>query len=137
MEGEELDEGLVEQARRARQWAHAPYSGFPVGAAVRRRDGRVFLGANIENASYGLTCCAERVALFKAVTEPPESRPMTALAVSCGSPGQAPAAAQRMPCGACLQVMAELMDPEARVSVDGVGLFRLRDLLPQPFSLDG
>ncbi len=90
---------LMAEAERARRAAHAPYSGFEVGAALLARDGRVFRGCNVENASYGLTVCAERVALLKAVSE--GAREFVALAVA-GPRGRA-----APPCGACRQALAE------------------------------
>jgi len=124
-------EPLLSAARAAALSAHCPYSRFRVGAAVRA-SGRVFTGGNIENASYGLTVCAERCAIFRAVGE--GVRAIDAVAVSCidavgGPPGA------RMPCGACRQVLAEFMGPEGTVIVDGVGVFRLSELLPTPFAL--
>jgi cytidine deaminase len=94
-------EELAAQAAAARRSAYAPYSHFSVGAAALDEDGSVFLGSNVENASYGLTVCAERVAIFKAVTAPGRSRrtTVTALAVSATPPV--------WPCGACRQVLAE------------------------------
>lgn len=90
---------LIAAAIRARQNAVAPYSKFQVGAALLTRSGRVVGGANVESASYGLTCCAERVALFKALTE--GEREFTAIAVVARAPNGA------MPCGACRQLLAE------------------------------
>lgn len=91
---------LLDRARQARQNAYAPYSRFPVGAALLTPDGRVFTGCNVENASYGLTNCAERVAIGKAVSE--GAREFLAIAVT--GPEDAVAAA---PCGACRQVLSE------------------------------
>ena len=88
---------LVEAARLARQSAYAPYSHFAVGAAVLTRSGKVVTGCNIENASFGLTVCAERVAIWKAVSEGETN--FLALAVVTSIDGS--------PCGACRQVMAE------------------------------
>src|ERR1043165_5518186 len=90
---------LVRAALRARQRAVAPYSKFKVGAALLTKSGEIIGGANVENASYGLTCCAERVALFKALTE--GKRNFVAVAVVAGTDGGA------MPCGACRQLLAE------------------------------
>ena len=99
---------LLAAAARAREQAVAPYSHFKVGAALLTRPGAVIGGANVESASYGLTCCAERVALFKALTE--GHRDFTAVAVVAAVPGGA------MPCGACRQLLAEYA-PAARVWV--------------------
>ncbi len=125
-------EQLLEYARHAATLAHAPYSRFRVGAAVVA-DGRVFLGCNVENASYGLCMCAERVAAFKAVSE--GHKRLTEVAVSCVDADAALGAAGRMPCGACRQVLSELAAPDTPVHVDGVGTFSLAELLPQAFRL--
>lgn len=101
---------LIEAAVAAKKHSYSPYSHFKVGAAVLTQDGTLYTGTNIENASYGLTVCAERNAIFKAVTE--GHRRMTALAV-CTDP--VPGQAFGTPCGACLQVMTEFMDPSAPV----------------------
>jgi cytidine deaminase len=97
----EIDD-LIRAARAARELAYAPYSGFKVGAAVLTRDGRVFSGCNVENASYGLCNCAERTALFAAVAAGCRPGDFTHLAVVADTPE--PVA----PCGACRQVMHEL-----------------------------
>lgn len=90
---------LIEAAKAVRANASAPYSGFCVGAAIRTGSGKVFSGCNVEIASYSLTCCAERVAVFKAVSE--GEREITSVAVIC--PGDRPTT----PCGACRQVLSE------------------------------
>jgi len=126
---------LAEAARAARASAYAPYSKFRVGAAVLLSNGETITGANIENASYGLTCCAERVAMFAATAHHPGAR-ITALAVSAGDDShQHDSDNGRMPCGACRQVMMELMPSEAPVWIDGVGAMPLSSLLPTPFKL--
>jgi cytidine deaminase len=124
---------LLERARAAAATAYCPYSQFPVGAAVQTEGGEVVTGANVENASYGLSMCAERVAIFGAAAS--GHRRVTAIAVSC-TKGDPSRTATLTPCGACRQVMSELMQPDAPVIIDGVGVFRLRDLLPLAFSLD-
>jgi len=125
-------EQLLEYARHAATLAYAPYSHFRVGAAVVA-GGRVFLGCNVENASYGLCMCAERVAAFKAVSE--GHTRLSMVAVSCIDADPTLGASGRMPCGACRQVLSELADPTTPVHVDGVGTLTLADLLPQAFRL--
>jgi cytidine deaminase len=150
---------LLERARGAALCAYAPYSGFRVGAAVvvvGPGGARVITGANVENASYGLTLCAERVALAAALTSrsqyaravrasaPHESaaeeprtgrgRPrITHVAVACIDVPPGASVAQRTPCGACRQWLAELA-PDALYYVDGIpGTLQLDDLLPLAF----
>jgi cytidine deaminase len=125
-------DSLLQQARAAAERAHAPYSQFRVGAAVEV-DGQVYPGCNVENASYGLTVCAERVALFSAIAA--GHRSIARLAVTCVDAGPELAERGRMPCGACRQVMADLMGLDGEVLVDGVGTFRVADLLPRAFTL--
>lgn len=124
---------LVAAARAAADAAYAPYSDFHVGAAVLDADGKLYTGCNVENASYGLTCCAERVALFRAKAE--AAAPIAALAVI--SPDNEDPIA---PCGACRQVMAELA-PDALLllaAADGEFVERTVDeLLPGAFRLPG
>ena len=128
--GNHLRQRLVAAAARARQQAVAPYSKFKVGAALLTRTGQIITGANVESASYGLTCCAERVALFKALTS--GQRDFVAVAVVAQAQGGP------MPCGACRQLLAEYA-PRAKVWVaDSRRLnhpkeFLVRDLLPAPF----
>ncbi len=123
---------LLDQARIARENAHAPYSRFPVGAALLTEDGRVFTGCNVENASYGLTICAERVAVFKAISE--GVRDFRAIAV-IGREDDVPCS----PCGACRQVLHEF-NPTLRVIVpSGSGSSRvwtLDELLPHAFGAE-
>jgi cytidine deaminase len=120
---------LVEAARVVLQHAYVPYSQFPVGAAVLATDGRVFVGTNVENASYGLTMCAERVALFSAI-----SAGATALqAIAVTAEKKKPVS----PCGACRQVMAELLSEGAEVFLDTGDrplIVQMSDLLPGAFS---
>ena len=125
-------EGLLAAAREAAEQAHCPYSNFHVGAAVRCTDGTVVTGCNVENASYGLTICAERVALFNCVAQ--GLQPLE-LAVSCVDAQQDAALASRMPCGACRQVMQELLPNDAIVHIDGIGERRIEQLLPDGFGL--
>ena len=121
---------LLARARDVASRAYAPYSHFRVGAAVRDASGQVYVGCNVESASYGLTICAERSAIFAAVAAG-AARPFTALAVTCLDP-----AAQCTPCGACRQVMHEHLAAEATILVAGVGEFSPSQLLPRAFSLD-
>ena len=126
-------DSLLAAAREAAEQAHCPYSNFHVGAAVRCRDGTVVRGCNVENASYGLTICAERVALFGCVAQ--GLQPLE-LAVSCVDAQENVPLTSRMPCGACRQVMQELLPNNAIVYIDGIGERRINQLLPEGFSLD-
>lgn len=124
---------LVKKALEARENAYSPYSRYCVGAAVMGEDGRVYTGCNVENASYGMTMCAERVALFKMISE--GCRRFTAIAVATEDDG-----ADGVPCLACRQVMSELRAPcEIPVyDCDPSGkVFRhtLDELAPMPFTL--
>jgi len=119
---------LARLARDARQRAHAPFSRFKVGAALRTRAGEIVTGCNIENASYGLTLCAERVAVFKAVSE--GLREFDAIAVVADSPR--PTA----PCGSCRQILWEFCGDIVVHLVDLAGrrrTLRMSELLPLPF----
>lgn len=98
-------EALIRAARAAREFAYAPYSGFKVGAAALVKDGRVFGGCNVENASYGLCNCAERTALFAGVAAGCRPGDFTHIAIVADTPGPVP------PCGACRQVMHEMGGP--------------------------
>src|SRR2546425_10001319 len=110
---------LVRAALKARQAAVAPYSKFKVGAALRTQKGEIVTGANVESASYGLTCCAERVALFSALTA--GKRDFAAIAIVAQAPGGP------MPCGACRQLLAEYA-PRATVWVaDARALGKIRE----------
>lgn len=126
-------EQLLVASREAYENSYSPYSKFRVGAAVLAADGRMFRGTNVENASYGLTVCAERVALWSGVAA--GATRFVALAVSMGSPTQT--AGERMPCGACRQVMAEFMAADAVILLGGEDTCRLAELLPRPFVLPG
>jgi cytidine deaminase len=124
---------LVEAARHAAASAYAPYSRFRVGSAVLTADGRTVVGCNVENASYGLTICAERVAVFRAVSE--GATKILAAAVVCVDADPAAPLSHRMPCGACRQVFAEFMTPDSPIEIVGAGVFALRELLPNAFIL--
>ncbi len=123
---------LIRAALKARAAAVAPYSRFQVGAALLTGSGSIIRGANVESASYGLTCCAERVALFKALTD--GARDFVAVAVVARCAGGV------MPCGACRQLLAEYA-PQARVFVadsakpDRIREFSVSELLPGAFVL--
>ncbi len=124
-------ENLVAQARTVAQHAYAPYSRFRVGAAVRDAEGATFVGCNVESASYGLTICAERSAIFAAVAAGAR-RPFAALALACLD---ADSDSGCRPCGACRQVISEHLRAEAPVVVDGGGQFAVSELLPFAFTL--
>ena len=125
-----LKKQLIAAALASRQHAVAPYSRFQVGAALLTAGGEIIGGANVESASYGLTCCAERVALFKALTEGHGS--FSAIAVIARAP-KGPT-----PCGACRQLLAEYA-PDATVLIadsakpDAIRTFTVRELLPEAF----
>jgi cytidine deaminase len=123
---------LLAEARSAAAASYSPYSRFRVGAAVATSDGTVIRGCNVENASYGLAVCAERTAVLAAVAA--GHRDLVALSVSCPD-GDLSRPETLMPCGACRQVLAELLVPGALILVDGLGTFALDDLLPSPFRL--
>jgi pyrimidine-nucleoside phosphorylase len=131
--GEALDEALLAAARGAMQHAYAPYSRFPVGAALRLSDGRVVTGANVENASYGLTNCAERTALFQWAASPARAEGIRVVAVAVMADSPDPVA----PCGACRQVLAEFCSPGTPVwlaNTDGaVRRTTVGELLPDAF----
>jgi cytidine deaminase len=129
-----LDEAQIQQlldaARGARERAYAPYSGFPVGAAVLTEAGEIFAGGNVENASLGATICAERVALCAAVAA--GHRRFTALAVVADAPDPVP------PCGLCRQVVAEFSPDCVIIMANLAGrrrVLNLRELLPLAFRL--
>ena len=119
---------LISAATAAREHAHAPYSNFRVGAAVRAESGRIFSGCNIENATYGLTLCAERVAIFKALSE--GERGFSAIAVVTDTDALTP------PCGACRQILWEFggnLEIQLANLTEETGRHQLKHLLPLPF----
>ena len=123
---------LIAAALKAQQTAVAPYSNFHVGAALLTPSGKIITGANVESASYGLTCCAERVALFKALTQ--GERAFTAIAIVAATDGGP------MPCGACRQLLAEYAPGAAVWIADSrksarIRQFSVAQLLPKPFVL--
>src|SRR5262245_5898990 len=124
----DLSQRLLEAARAARRHAHAPFSHFLVGAALETPAGKIITGCNIENATYGLTICAERVAMFKAISE--GERSFTRIAIVADTKAPTP------PCGSCRQVLWEFGgDLEIILGnlTDQTGVYRLKDLLPLPF----
>lgn len=124
---------LIAAATRAAAQAYAPYSGFRVGAALLLESGAVITGANVENASYGLTICAERCAVVRAVAEHGPSTRIHAVALANLNDATSP------PCGACRQVLAEFMPPGAPVYFPHGGITRqcaLAELLPFAFAAD-
>ncbi|ANU25559.1 cytidine deaminase [Planococcus versutus] len=125
-------EQLLKQAIEARGNAYVPYSKFPVGAALLTANGKVYLGCNIENAGYSLANCAERTAMFKAVSE--GEKDFVALAVSADTPGPV------SPCGACRQVLAEFCAPDMPVYLTNlkgdVQETTISELLPGAFTTE-
>ena len=125
---------LMQAAVKAREFAYAPYSDFCVGAALLSKNGHVYTGCNIENASYSPTNCAERTAFFKAVSE--GERDFATIAI-VGGKGDILSSACA-PCGVCRQVMAEFCDGDFRVLLgtpERFEIYCLKDLLPLSFSL--
>jgi cytidine deaminase len=123
------DDELIDMAKNARRWAHAPYSNFSVGAALLSADGRVFTGCNVENSTYGLSMCAERVAIFKAVSE--GTSEIARIAVVTDHEHIAP------PCGCCRQMIWEFSSGDTEVvlaNLSGdVRRYRITELLPEAF----
>ena len=124
-----IQASLLRAARTAEDRAYAPYSQFKVGAAVLTASGRIFSGGNVENSSYGLTVCAERIAVFKAVLA--GERKIRAVLIYTGTATLTP------PCGACLQVISEFAADAEIVLTNGRDSkrYRLKDLLPLGFRL--
>lgn len=122
---------LIKKAKEARENAYAPYSKFKVGAAVMDASGEIFTGCNIENASYGLTNCAERTAIFKAVSAGSTDLRMIALIADIADD-------VCTPCGACRQVIAEFLNPSDPVvcanTKGDVKVFTVAEILPGAFS---
>src|ERR1700682_1857396 len=123
-----MPDALLEAALRVRENAHAPFSKFKVGAAIEDESGRIFTGCNVENATYGLTVCAERVAVFKAISE--GARKFQRVVVAPDTDLLTP------PCGACRQILWEfcgdvevtLVNPRGKTET-----FQMKDMLPRPF----
>ncbi|HZK43825.1 MAG TPA: cytidine deaminase [Syntrophomonadaceae bacterium] len=122
---------LIKKAREAELCAYSPYSKFSVGAALLTKEGNIFTGSNVENSSFGLTVCAERIAVFKAVTS--GEKEFDTILISASGLGYP------YPCGACLQVLAEF-SPEMTIIVideqEKIRKFRLKEMLPQIFLLN-
>jgi len=121
-------DALIATAKRARENAHAAYSNFRVGAALRATSGRIFGGCNVENATYGLTMCAERVAIFKAISE--GERGFEAIAVVTDADSLTP------PCGACRQIIWEFCGdvPVVMANLKGrVEIIQMKNLFPKAF----
>ncbi|WP_207724774.1 cytidine deaminase [Thermanaerosceptrum fracticalcis] len=124
-----MDDILIEKARQAREHAYAPYSGFKVGAALLAQNGEIYTGCNVENASYGLTSCAERNAVFKAVCAGERKFERLALVTDLVNPAA--------PCGACRQVLAEFAPDLTVIMANTRGEKRIttvRELLPYAFT---
>jgi len=124
------NEMLIEKAQKAMENAYVPYSNFKVGAALLMADGSVYTGCNIENSSFGATICAERTAMFKAVSEGRKDMVKIAIVSSSGD--------KTYPCGICRQVMAEFMPEGSIVLKDKNGKITeesVRDILPNAFGL--
>ncbi len=127
-----MNDPLIAAALAARAHAFAPFSKFHVGAALEDSAGRIHTGCNVENATYGLTICAERVAVFKAISEGVRPREFRRAAVAADSDALTP------PCGACRQILWEfcgdieivLVNPRGKIET-----YRLQDLFPKPFDV--
>ena len=132
-------EELVKKAYEAQRYSYSPYSGFQVGAALLTKSGKVYTGCNIENAAFSPTNCAERTAIFKAVSE--GEMQFEAIAI-VGNKRNAPEEEWEfcMPCGVCRQVMLEFVNPKEFKIIAGKGnemrTFTLSELLPESFSPD-
>lgn len=130
-----IDRELFDMAKSAREGAYVPYSGFKVGAALLCDDGTLYTGCNIENASYGVTVCAERVALFKAVAD--GKRAFVAIAVAGGERDKP--LIECFPCGICRQALSEFCEKDFRIILgegDELRSYTLEELLPHGFTLD-
>jgi len=122
---------LIERAKQAMKNAYAPYSGFHVGAAIKLKNGNIIIGSNVENASYGLSNCAERTCIFSVYSQGYRKEDIDSMALVSDFTGKT------MPCGACRQVLAELYPHDAPiycVSKDIVETVYIKDLLPHAFS---
>jgi cytidine deaminase len=125
-----MSDPLLEAALAAREFAHTPFSNFRVGAAIEDDTGRIYTGCNIENASYGLTLCAERVAVFKAISE--GARRFTRIAVAADTDKLTP------PCGACRQIVWEFCGDAELYLTNLQGKtekMKMSDIFPRPFDV--
>jgi cytidine deaminase len=124
----EEKQALIDQANAARQHAYVPYSNYPVGSSVRTKTGRIYTGVNVENAAYPQTMCAERIAIFKAVSEGEKEFDVITVVTDNGG----------SPCGGCRQVMAEFGLDTIVLLADGTGKLiketTVRELLPEAFT---
>ena len=127
---EQEKQSLIDLANAARQRAYVPYSHYPVGAALRTKSGRIFTGVNVENAAYPQTMCAERVAIFKAISEGEKDFEIISVVTDNGG----------SPCGGCRQVMAEFGLDTLVLMADGSGKLvketTVKELLPEAFTPD-
>ncbi len=127
-------EELIKLARKAQEKSYSPYSKFKVGAALEMKDGKVILGANIENASYPLSCCAERVAIFSSIMQGYKKEDIVSLTIVADSTSYA------SPCGACRQVISELLPLDAPIYCankdDKYIVHSIKELLPFAFNED-
>ena len=122
---------LIKEAQKASQFSYSPYSSFPVGAALLTKDGKIYTGTNVENCAYGLCVCAERIAIFKAVTEGNKDFEALAVVIPEKSPGYP------SPCGSCRQVMAEFSLEMKVIMAKGEEDYQIttvKELLPWAFS---
>jgi cytidine deaminase len=119
---------LIAEAQEAKEFSYSPYSKFRVGAALLTNKNKIYTGCNVENSSYSLTICAERTAIFKAISE--GEREFKAIAISTDAELLCP------PCGACRQVLYELADKIDVILTNGKEskIFKMKDLFPQPFN---
>ena len=130
----ETDKKLIAEAKRVREFAYCPYSNFAVGAAVLGASGEIYGGCNIENSSYGATCCAERTALFSAAAK--GKRKFSRIAVVGSSDGDF--SQPTPPCGICRQVLSEFCKGDFEIILtdkNGIKKLSLSELLPFPFEL--
>lgn len=130
-------EQLIHSALVARERAYCPYSGFAVGAALLAKNGSIYTGCNVENAAFSPSCCAERTAFFKAVSEGVKEFERIVVVAQNVKEGKIEKAT---PCGVCLQVMLEFCDPDTFEVVTALSkkeyeVYRLRELLPHGFTL--